>query len=139
LGGCQGFARGGPGGVGDLAGVGADVHAVVGQRVDAVVGGGVFEHVLDPPPGPQPVQQPYRGGGRVAGQHLQHGLVVFVQGELAGGAVALDLHHLVGEQHDLLRATAGDGCRRGGGGGGGQWGPPVADPVRARFPAGRER
>ena len=84
-----------PGRVGDLTGVGADVHPIVGQRVDTVVFGGVFEHVLDPPPGPEPVQQPYRGGGRVAGQHLQYGRVVFVQGELAGGAVPLDLHHLV--------------------------------------------
>src|ERR1019366_1015852 len=133
-----GFAGGGPGGVGDPAGIGADVHAVVGQRVDAVVRGCVFEHVLDPPPGPQPVQQPYRGGGGVAGQHLQDGRVVLVQGELAGGAVPLDLHHLGGEHHVLLLAAAGDGCLYGGGGGGGQWWPPVADPLRARLPAGGE-
>jgi len=44
---------------------------------------GVLEHVLDPPPGPQPVQQPYRGGG-VAGQDLQGGRVVSEQGELTG-------------------------------------------------------
>src|SRR5450759_5130850 len=54
------------------------------------------------------------------------------------GPYPLDLHHLVGEQHDLLLAAAGDGCLYGGGGGGGQWGPGVADPVRARFPAGGE-
>src|SRR5450759_5164838 len=39
------FAGRCPGRVGDLSGVGADVHPVVGQRVDAVVRGGVFGRV----------------------------------------------------------------------------------------------
>jgi hypothetical protein len=41
------FAGRCPGRVGDLWGVGADVHPLVGQRVDAIVGTGVLEHVLD--------------------------------------------------------------------------------------------
>jgi hypothetical protein len=86
----------------------------------------------------RPVQQPYPGGGRVTGQHLQHGLVVFVQGELAGGAVPLDLHGLVGEHHLHLLAGPGDGPLGRVGGGGGQWCPPVADPVRSCVPAGGE-
>ena len=89
---------------------GADVHPVVGQRVDAVVRGGVLEHVLDPPAGPQPAQQGRAGGGGVAGQHLQDGRVVLEQGELAGGAVTLDLDGLVGQHHLHRRATAADGC-----------------------------
>ena len=100
---------------------------------------GVLEHVLDPPAGPQPVQQPCRCGRVLAGQDPQDGRVVFVQGELAGGAVTLDVHVLVGEHHLHRRAGPGDGCLDGGGGGGDQGCPPVADPARADITAGRER
>src|SRR5512135_2362314 len=77
LGGGEGFPRGGAGRVGYRGGVGAEVGAVVAQRVDAVVGGEVLEHVLDPPAAAQPGQQRRRGGGGVAGEDLHDRPVVF--------------------------------------------------------------
>jgi len=70
LGGGDCFAGRNAGRVLDLRGVGADVHGVVGEGVDPVVRGGVLEHVLDPPAGPQPAQQGRAGGVCVAGQDL---------------------------------------------------------------------
>src|SRR5665648_555350 len=75
----------------------------------------------------------------VAGQDLQDGRVVLEQGELAGSAVLLDLHGLVGQHHLHLHAGAADGCLHRGGGGGDQWGSPVGDPLRSGVPAGGER
>ena len=137
LGGGEAFSGGDPGRVGDHGGVGVDVGVVVGEGVDAVVGGQVLEGVLDPPATPQPGQQGGGGGGEITGEDLQHRGVVFEQGELAGRAVAVDLDHLVG-QGDRLAGPGGsdpEAAHRGRGDRG-QIAAPPGQPVRAGVAAG---
>ena len=81
--------------VADRAVVGAEIHAVVAQRVDALVGGEVLEGVLDAPATAQEVHEAGRSGGELGGQDLEHAAVGFHDAELAGRAVAEELDRLV--------------------------------------------
>src|ERR1039457_5501268 len=125
---CLGRADGGGGSlarrVAGHLGVGLDGGDVVADGVDAVVGGGVLEEVLLPPPGLQPGQDRRGAGTEVGGEDLQGDVAVLEQGDLAGVAVVLELDGLLGPG-DLAgpgaRGGGGPGrqCGRGGGGGGG--------------------
>ena len=110
--------------------VGAEVHAVVAQRVDALVGGEVLEGVLDAPATAQEVHEAGRGGGELGGQDLEHDAVGFHDAELAGRAVA-------GELDDLIRdpvvapgaVVEGDPAAPWGGVGGDEGASTVGEPV----------
>ena len=98
LGGGQVLLRLADGGVAFLAGrvvhdlgVLLDVCGVVADGVDAVVGGGVLEVVLLPPPRLQPAQQRGRARIEVRCQDLQDDPAVLEQGDLPGFAVVLEL------------------------------------------------
>ena len=113
----------------DHLGVGFDGGDVVADRVDAVVRGGVLEEVLLPPPGLQPGQDLRRAGGGVGGEDLQRHLAVLEQGDLAGLAVVLQLHGLLGPGDRPLLAAGGDGGKDGQAGRDRERGTAVGDPV----------
>ena len=112
-----------------VIGVRLDVRGVVADGVDAVVGGGVLEVVLLPPPGLQPAQQRGRARTEVRCQDLQDDPAVLEQGDLPGFAVILELHGLVGPGDRAGPAVHGDDGQDRQHARDGQRGTPVGHPV----------